>query len=43
MHQSSTDFGGILSRLRRMLPAASALAIVVVGCVLTAQAVPGVV
>ena len=30
-------------RLAAMLPAASALAIVVVGCVLTAQAVPGVV
>ena len=30
-------------RLAAMLPAASALAIVAVGCVLTAQAVPGVV
>jgi nickel/cobalt transporter (NicO) family protein len=30
-------------RLAAMLPAASALAIVIVGCVLTAQAVPGVV
>lgn len=30
-------------RLAAILPAASALAIVIVGCVLTAQAVPGVV